>query len=294
MGRPHRRRARLRGPRRPATPRADAGGSGARSHRDHPRRRLSATRSARRSPEASRTAPGRRTPGSPPSTASGLSAASTTAPTSTSRRRRSRRAAGSSPDSSQRSTQGSCAGSSKSPDRTTPRRRGVLDERAACTQAPRAIRTRPPPQCARAPMRRRDPPATLWWEVELPTPTSTVGETRDPRERIGRLLRDERAHPGGLSTREAERRLVAFGPNLLQRRGGRTWPHQLVQQITHPLALLLWVAAALAFAAGMPPLGIAIVAVVVVQRGVSPSSRSAQAERAVEALAGVPPPSRSR
>jgi calcium-translocating P-type ATPase len=112
------------------------------------------------------------------------------------------------------------------------------------------------------------------------TPTASV---RDAREPLDLLLRDLRAHPEGLSAREAERRLVAYGPNELTRRGGRRWPRQLARQVTHPLALLLWVAAALAFVAGLPPLGVAIV-VVVVLNAVFAFTQERQAEHAVEAL----------
>ncbi len=72
------------------------------------------------------------------------------------------------------------------------------------------------------------------------------GSTLDPNERIDLLLRDLRASRGGLSAREAERRLLAQGPNELRRRGGRRWPRELAHQFTHPLALLLWGAAGLA------------------------------------------------
>ncbi|MGH3043783.1 MAG: cation-transporting P-type ATPase, partial [Gaiellaceae bacterium] len=41
---------------------------------------------------------------------------------------------------------------------------------------------------------------------------------------MDRLLRDLRAQPDGLSSRQAERQLVAYGPNELRRRGGRRWP----------------------------------------------------------------------
>jgi calcium-translocating P-type ATPase len=106
---------------------------------------------------------------------------------------------------------------------------------------------------------------------------------RDAREPINLLLRDLRARPEGLSSRDAERRLVAYGSNELTRQGGPRWPRQLARQITHPLALLLWLAAALAFAAGLPPLGVAIVAVVVLN-AVFAFSQERQAEHAVEAL----------
>jgi magnesium-transporting ATPase (P-type) len=105
----------------------------------------------------------------------------------------------------------------------------------------------------------------------------------DPREPVSRLLRDLRSRPTGLSSREAERRLVASGPNELRRRGSRRWPRQLAKQFVHPLALLLWLAAALAFVAGTPALGGAIVAVIVLN-ALFAFVQERQAERAVEAL----------
>src|SRR6188768_4540427 len=85
----------------------------------------------------------------------------------------------------------------------------------------------------------------------------------NPQEPVELLLRDLRARPDGLSGREAERRLIAYGRNELVRHGSRHWPRDLLKQVTHPLALLLWVASALAFFAGSPVLGGAIVAVIV-------------------------------
>jgi calcium-translocating P-type ATPase len=97
------------------------------------------------------------------------------------------------------------------------------------------------------------------------------------------LLRDLRASRDGLSQREAERRLVVSGPNVLTRRGGRRWPRELVRQFTHPLALLLWAAAILAFAVGIVAVAIAIV-IVIVLNAVFAFVQEVQAERAVEAL----------
>ena len=88
----------------------------------------------------------------------------------------------------------------------------------------------------------------------------------------------------GLSSREAERRLLQFGANVLERRGGRKWPRSLARQFTHPLALLLWAAAGLAWIAGIGVVAIAIVAVIVIN-AVFAFVQEAQAERAVEALA---------
>ena len=105
----------------------------------------------------------------------------------------------------------------------------------------------------------------------------------DPQEPAEMLLRDLRAAPTGLSTREAKRRLVEFGPNELRRRGGSRWWHDLVRQFTHPLALLLWLAAVLALVGKLPILTVAIVAVIVLN-ALFAFAQERQAERAVEAL----------
>ena len=115
---------------------------------------------------------------------------------------------------------------------------------------------------------------------------SSVG---DPREAVDLLLRELRARPEGLSSREAERRLVAYGRNELVRRGGVRWPQQLAKQFTHPLALLLWLAAGLAFVAGAPVLGGAILAVIVLNAAFA-FAQERQAERAIEALRRFLPP----
>lgn len=46
-------------------------------------------------------------------------------------------------------------------------------------------------------------------------------EVLEPRER---LLRDLRTSEHGLTSREAARRLVQYGPNMLRRRAGVRWP----------------------------------------------------------------------
>jgi calcium-translocating P-type ATPase len=117
--------------------------------------------------------------------------------------------------------------------------------------------------------------------AEEPPVLDTAG---DPREPLARLQRDLRAGPRGLSSREAGRRLVAYGPNELRRRGGREWPRRLAAQFVHPLALLLWLAAALAVVAGAPVLGAAILAVILLN-AVFAFAQERQAERAIEALA---------
>ena len=106
---------------------------------------------------------------------------------------------------------------------------------------------------------------------------------RDPREPIERLLaRPRRARRRALGARgRAPARRVRT--ERAARSRGREWPRQLATQLAHPLALLLWVAAALALVAGTPVLGVAIVAVVVLN-AVFAFVQERQAERAVEAL----------
>jgi calcium-translocating P-type ATPase len=134
-----------------------------------------------------------------------------------------------------------------------------------------------------------------------PATPSTVGSRRgaaagrgdpdspaDPLEPMAQLFRDLRAGPAGLSGREAARRLEVYGPNELARRGGRRWPGELAAQFTQPLAVLLAVAAVLAWASGTPRLAIAIAAVILLNAGFA-FAQEMQAERAVEALAAFLP-----
>jgi calcium-translocating P-type ATPase len=101
-------------------------------------------------------------------------------------------------------------------------------------------------------------------------------------------LRDLRTTGHGLSSREAARRLVQHGPNTLQRRGSVQWPREIARQLTHPLALLLWVAALLSFAVGSRAVGIAVVLVIILNAAFA-FVQELQAERAVEALAEYMP-----
>ncbi|MHB8185853.1 MAG: cation-translocating P-type ATPase [Dermatophilaceae bacterium] len=110
----------------------------------------------------------------------------------------------------------------------------------------------------------------------------------DPQESIDRLLRDLRTRRGGLSDREAARRLVVFGPNELIRRHGRTWPRELVGQLIHPLALLLWLAGLLAAVSGTTALAIAIVIVILIN-ALFAFMQERHAEQAVEALSAYLP-----
>ncbi len=111
----------------------------------------------------------------------------------------------------------------------------------------------------------------------------------DATEPVDRLLRDLRASRDGLSTREAQRRLIVYGPNALQRRGRRRLWREFLRQLTHPLALLLWAAAGLAWIAGIVEVAIAIL-VVILLNAVFAFVQERQAERAVEALQEFLPP----
>jgi calcium-translocating P-type ATPase len=124
---------------------------------------------------------------------------------------------------------------------------------------------------------------------QLPSPAvGRVDRRVDPEADVTRLLRDLRTRRTGLSDREAARRLQAVGPNELVRRGGRTWPRELIRQVVHPLALLLWLAAVMAAVSGMVALAVAIVVVIAVNAGFA-FVQERHAERAVEALAAYLP-----
>jgi magnesium-transporting ATPase (P-type) len=69
----------------------------------------------------------------------------------------------------------------------------------------------------------------------------------------------------------------------LPRRPAEPWWRELVRQVSHPLALLLWAAGILAFVAGTPTLGWAIFAVIALN-ALFAFAQERQAVRAVEAL----------
>ena len=99
-----------------------------------------------------------------------------------------------------------------------------------------------------------------------------------------------RSNPAGLSSAEAAGRLAEFGPNRVERVQSMPVWLRLVRQFTHFFALLLWCAAALAFAAnlytpgqGMGTLGVAIVAVILIN-GAFSFWQEDRAERTMAAL----------
>ena len=117
---------------------------------------------------------------------------------------------------------------------------------------------------------------------------AAVPAPSDVLEPVDALFRDLRSRREGLPEREAARRLVAYGPNELARRGRAAWPAELLRQFTHPLALLLFLAAALAFVGSTVVLGAAVLAVIVLN-ALFAFVQERQAERAVEALSAYLP-----
>ncbi len=103
-------------------------------------------------------------------------------------------------------------------------------------------------------------------------------------------LRSLRTSEQGLSTGEAARRLAEYGANRLDEIGHEAEWRRFLAEFTHFFALILWVAAGLAFFAesrspgeGMWQLGTAIVAVIVINGSFS-FWQEYRAERAIAAL----------
>jgi potassium/sodium efflux P-type ATPase len=97
-----------------------------------------------------------------------------------------------------------------------------------------------------------------------------------------------RSTTDGLSADEAAARLIRVGRNELPKGHGPGLARQLLDQLVHFFALMLWFAAGLAFVGGMPQLGTAIIVVIVVN-GVFSFAQEYRAERAVRALSALLP-----
>lgn len=94
--------------------------------------------------------------------------------------------------------------------------------------------------------------------------------------------------PAGLSAGEAERRRAVCGANRLERVRRRPLALRFLEQFWSLFALLLWVGGGFAFLAGMPELGWAIFAVILIN-GAFSFFQEYRAERAVEALQALLP-----
>jgi P-type Ca2+ transporter type 2C len=122
-------------------------------------------------------------------------------------------------------------------------------------------------------------PAAIRGEVSLPRLATLPAEA---------VLGEPGVDAGGLSHQEAVARLGQAGPNRLPQARGPSLPRQFAAQLLHFFALLLWVAAVLAFVGQLPQLGWAIIVVVIVN-GVFSFVQEYRAERATRALAALLP-----
>ena len=91
------------------------------------------------------------------------------------------------------------------------------------------------------------------------------------------------SEPRGLSEREANLRLARYGPNEIQEIKGPPAINKFLANFYHLFAVLLWVGAVLSFVAGLPELGWAIIAVIIIN-AVFSFWQEHKAEEATEAL----------
>ena len=135
-------------------------------------------------------------------------------------------------------------------------------------------------------------------EVDRPSTSFSIEDDlvrRAVLAKINRLSNDDALKvlatgASGLSASEAQRRLAAYGPNRIEQRRGESLLVSFLKQFIHFFALILWVAAALAFGAewsapgqGMAKVGVAITIVIVVSGVFS----FWQEHRAEQTLAGL-------
>ena len=92
----------------------------------------------------------------------------------------------------------------------------------------------------------------------------------------------------GLTTAEATKRLAIDGPNQLPQARPPSALRLLGRQFTHLLAVLLWVASAMALVAGQPPLAVAIV-VVILLNALFAFAQEYRADRSAEELRSMLP-----
>ncbi|MEW6553534.1 MAG: cation-transporting P-type ATPase [Actinomycetota bacterium] len=96
------------------------------------------------------------------------------------------------------------------------------------------------------------------------------------------------SNPEGLAPAEAARRLEQEGRNEIEKKRGTPLWRKLLVNFTHFFAIMLWFAAVLSFIADMPELGIACIAVIVIN-GIFTFWQEFKAERAIESLQKILP-----
>jgi len=105
-----------------------------------------------------------------------------------------------------------------------------------------------------------------------------------PDEALAALITARR----GLTDAEAAKRLQQVGPNRFPKPQGPTLGRRLIEQLIHFFALMLWIAAGLAFVGGLPELGIAIIVVILVN-GAFSFIQEYRTERTVRSLSALLP-----
>lgn len=92
----------------------------------------------------------------------------------------------------------------------------------------------------------------------------------------------------GLTIQEAEKRLKIYGPNQIEEVKKTPIYYKFLANLYQLLALLLWGASVLAFISGTPQLGLAIIAVILIN-AIFSFWQEYQAEKAIEALKKILP-----
>ncbi|HXG41483.1 MAG TPA: cation-transporting P-type ATPase [Dehalococcoidia bacterium] len=98
-----------------------------------------------------------------------------------------------------------------------------------------------------------------------------------------RVLEALKASRDGLTSTEAEQRLRRYGPNVLPRPRPPSPAKLFFAQVTHSLALVLWVSAIVALGAGLPQIALAILVIILVN-GVFSFWQEYRSSQVVEAL----------
>ncbi len=119
--------------------------------------------------------------------------------------------------------------------------------------------------------------------MESPTPGATSSAPPIHRLAAEEVLLAEGSAPEGLTAGEAAARLAGHGPNTIREPARRPPVLALLAEFTGPMALLLWVAGAIALVAGLTELGVAVFIVVIIN-GVFAFWQEYRAERATEEL----------
>jgi P-type Ca2+ transporter type 2C len=106
-----------------------------------------------------------------------------------------------------------------------------------------------------------------------------------PEEEVFVLLESS---PEGLSTEEAANRLEKYGKNGLEAKRGTPMWRKFLVNFVHFFAIMLWLAAVLSFVAGMPELGYACIAVIIIN-GIFTFWQEFKAEKAIDSLQKILP-----